>query len=180
MIHMDWKDVNWGSVADWVSGIGSLAAAISAVYLARSAQKIKLQGHFGHRLILGTGRPTREVISIGVTNIGNRTTTVRNIGIRSGLFKKRYGIIMVGQSDISESIPKTIADGEQGNWSIPLQGNPNWIADLCEKFVTTKLDVLTLRVQIHTTNGGTTNIKAEKGLRERLFKEIEKKYENAV
>lgn len=36
--------IQWGSVADWVSGIGSLSAAVVALYVALSARRIGYRG----------------------------------------------------------------------------------------------------------------------------------------
>jgi hypothetical protein len=55
---MNWSAINWGSVADWVSGLGSFSAVIVALYLSRSAQRVRLRGYCGLRVILGGGSPT--------------------------------------------------------------------------------------------------------------------------
>jgi hypothetical protein len=38
--------INWGSVADWVSGVGSLSAVVTA--LGRAAGSVGLQGQVSH------------------------------------------------------------------------------------------------------------------------------------
>ena len=35
---MNWSAIKWGSVADWLSGLGSFSAVIVALCLSRSAQ----------------------------------------------------------------------------------------------------------------------------------------------
>ena len=77
--------IDWGSVADWVSGIGSFAAAIVALYVARSAQRVKLNGYCGRRLIIGVAQPQLDVFSVQITNISQRPTVVTNIGFTFGL-----------------------------------------------------------------------------------------------
>jgi hypothetical protein len=62
--------VNWGSVADWVSGIGSLSAAIVALYIALFSQRVKLRGSCGRGLIITEGGGDRiDVLTISAINI---------------------------------------------------------------------------------------------------------------
>ena len=110
---VDWDQLQWGSVADWVSGIGSLSAAIVALYVAHTSSRVRLRGYCGRRLVVGGGTPTLEIISISVTNVSQRTTTVTNIGLSMGLpFRMRRGVITIMQGPISHGIPKTLADGD--------------------------------------------------------------------
>lgn len=44
---LDWKSVNWASVADWVSGIGSFSAAIVALHVAQLSLRIEFDGYCG-------------------------------------------------------------------------------------------------------------------------------------
>jgi hypothetical protein len=161
--------MEWGSIADWVSGIGSMSASIVALYLAKAANRIKLQAHFGVRVLIGPNTPEQDVVVFGVTNVGNRSTVVKSLGLRTGLFKKRYGYIAVEKNNISDVFPKALADGEEGNWSIYLHGQNNWLNELRDKFVSDRLDAWTLYLQIHTSNGGVINVRAEKGLRRKLM-----------
>lgn len=152
--------MNWGSVADWASGIGSLSAAIVALYVAHTSSRVRLRGYCGYRLVLGAGTPTIEIVNISVTNVSRRTTTVTNIGLSLGMpFLKRHGIISVMQSHISHGIPKTLNDGESATWSIELDKSYSWLQDLVEKFKMTWLSVQTLRFHVYTSNGGTTTLR---------------------
>jgi hypothetical protein len=74
---MSMSDINWGSVADWVSGLGSLSAGIIALYLARASQRIRLKGYCGLRMIVGFGNTPQEVVSFVVTNVGTRSTVIK-------------------------------------------------------------------------------------------------------
>src|SRR5688572_27200040 len=100
----DCEAVNWGSVADWVSGIGSLSAAIVALYVAHLSRRIHLTGYCGHRLILGGGGPREEIVSISVTNIGQRTTTISNVGMTVGYFAKRHAVINIVRDKWSDGV----------------------------------------------------------------------------
>jgi hypothetical protein len=168
--------VNWGSVADWVSGIGSLSAALVALYVANASTRVRLKGYCGHRLIVGAGSPTIEIVSISVTNLSQRSTTITNIGLTMGLpLRKRSGIITLMQSHISHGIPKTLADGERANWSIELDTSQSWMKELVQKFEMDRLSVYTLRFHVYTSNGGTTTLRPEKELRKMLLEHVAKK-----
>jgi hypothetical protein len=72
------------------------------------------------------------------------------------------------QDDISHGIPKSLSDGETGNWNVRLGQSNQWAKELVEKFEMTALAVATMRVQIHTSNGGTTVLRPEKNFRDIL------------
>lgn len=112
---------------------------------------------------------------INVTNIGTRSTIVGNLGMRVGIFKKRFAIIPMVKDQYSVGIPYPIADGQQAHWAMPLDENKTWLRGLCEDFVVTPTDVRTLRIQIHTTHGETFNIRPERPLREAMLEIILKK-----
>lgn len=104
-MYISLSNVNWGSVADWVSGLGSMSAAIVALYLARWSHKIRLRGYCGLRIVVGGNGPKVELVFINVTNICTRSTIVGNLGIRVGLFKKRFAIIPMVKDQYSVGIP---------------------------------------------------------------------------
>ena len=166
-------EIAWGSFADWVSGIGSLAAAGVALYVANSAQRVKLKGYCGHRLIIGLAQPQEEVFSVQVTNVSQRPTVVTNIGFTFGLWRwKRHGILTFVQDDIGHGIPKPLSDGETGNWNARLGSDNCWITNLVAQFSITRFSVLTWRIHVHTSNGGTTTLRPEKNIRDMLLVHI--------
>ena len=175
-MFINWSAINWGSFADWVFGLGSLSAAIVALYLARWSQKIRLRGYCGLRILVGGNEPKKELVFINITNIGTRSTIVSNLGMRVGLIKRRFAIISMVKDQYSVGIPYSIADGQQAHWAIPLDDKKSWLRDLCKDCVLTPMDVRTLRIQIHTTHGETFNISPELSLREAMLEIISKKW----
>ena len=162
----DSSSINWGSVADWVSGIGSLSAVVAALYLARAAQRVKLHGLCGHRVMVEKGHENKDLISIFVTNTGSRPTVIKSIGLRFGLFQKRYAVLKLQLDDYMDRMPKALGDGEQAHWGIPLDSERRWIDDLFIKDLAQSwLDIETMVLQVHTTNGGTFSFRPEKALR---------------
>lgn len=159
-------EINWGSVADWVSGLGSFAAVATALYLSRSAQRIHLRGLCGHRQVIEKDRDVQDLISISVTNTGTRATVIKGVGLRFGLLNKRYAYLKLQQGDLMDPIPRPLSDGEQAHWGIPLDSDRTWIEDLFLKdFARNWLDVESMVVQVHTTNGGTFSFRPERNLR---------------
>jgi hypothetical protein len=166
---MNWSTINWGSVADWVSGFGSVSAAVVALYLSQSAQRIKLRGYCGIRAIVGRELPHVGVFSIGITNVGNRATVVNSISIRTGLFKKNHAIIVATKNEYSVGVPHPLADGQEWSYLIPLGEKQAWLQDLCKDLIVTSWDVRTLRFQVHTTNGGHLTLRPEESLKKALL-----------
>ena len=168
-------DINWGSVADWVSGLGSLSAGIIALYLASASQRIRLKGYCGLRMIVGFGTTPQEVVSFVVTNIGTRSTVINNISIRVGRYKKkRYAIITVVKDQYSVGIPYPLADGQDAYWGIPLDQSRTWIKELCNGYIQTPDDVKTLQFRIHTSHGDDLVLRPEESLRNAMLEAIEK------
>jgi len=164
-------EINWGSIADWVSGIGSLSAVIAALYLSKANMRVRLYGTCGHRIVFEHGKDAQHhLISIFVTNIGARSTVISNISLRFGLIKKKYGIIKILEGEFTQPIPKTLVDGEQGHWGFELDDHKTWITDLFRKeFITSWLDVKTMYIEVHTTNGGSFRFRPEPPLRKMIL-----------
>ncbi|EGR0469088.1 hypothetical protein FG064_19240 [Vibrio cholerae] len=163
------SSLEWGSVADWVSGLGSFAAVVVALYLSRESMRIRLKGYAGLRVIVGPDHPRKDVMAFSVTNVGSRTTVITNIGMSVGIVKKRIAIITLGQDMYSSPMPYQIADGEEAHWNIPLGENNSWLNELTNDFIFSRFDVLTLKFIISTSNGGHINIKPEKPFQRALL-----------
>lgn len=173
---MNVEAINWGSVADWVSGLGSLSAGVIALYLARASQRICLKGYCGLRVMVGFGTTPQDVVSITVTNIGTRSTVINNISMRVGRFrKKRFAVITMAKDQYSVGIPYPLADGQDAHWGIPLDQSKSWIKDLCDGFVRTPNDVKTLRFYVHTSHGEKLVLNPEESLRKAILEALGQK-----
>jgi hypothetical protein len=174
------SEINWGSVADWVSGLGSFAAVLAALYLARASERIKLKGFCGVRTILGGGIASpltvggnpgrRTVIFLSVTNVGTRATVINHVGMRVGRFRRRRGVLMTVRDADSVGTPYPLADGQEAHWALPIGSHKNWLRnELCKGFVDTADDVRTLRFTVHTNHGETLTLKPEEGVRKAIL-----------
>lgn len=159
---IDWSAINWGSVADWVSGLGSMSAGGIALYLARASERIRLRGFCGIRTMVGGGFEPVDMFFLSVTNVGMRSTVINNVSMRVGRFrKKRHAIITVVKDQSSVGVPYTVADGQDAYWGIPLGENNRWIRDICDGFILSPSDARTLRFRIHTNHGEVLTLKPE-------------------
>lgn len=172
-----WKFIN--TFAPWLSAIGTLAAVIVSLYLARSEKPIKLEIRAGHRMMIEQGQkgePT-PLLYIGATNRGYRPAIITNIGWKLGFLKNRYAIQMTtGAIQGSSTMPVKIDDGEEAKWLLSLERDDNWVKRFSREFLmpNPRLNLFWLRLQIHTSIGKTFNARIEKGLREELLKECMK------
>lgn len=168
--------MEWGSIANWVSGTGSLVASCVALFIADRGRRIHIDGYVGKRVLIGGGFPKTDVLSISVTNIGTRAAKITNVGFECGRGKeKRFAIVTVGIPNAkcpwlaSSPLPISLEDGETANWQILLTAQENWIDELVEKkFVKKWIDVETLRFTIHTSQGHVKYLRPELPLRSQL------------
>lgn len=176
---MGWE---WGSVANWVSGIGSLAASCVALYIAERGHRIKLDGYVGKRVMIGGSWPTTNILAISVTNMGSRTAKISNVSMKCGRKRnRRLAIIGVGVPDenhpwiITDKLPKSLEDGDSANWHIYLGDDDDWIVSLVrDGFIKSWLDIETLFFVIHTSQGAEKIIRPELNVRTQLHDLIRK------
>lgn len=162
------SEVNWGSVADWVSGLGTMSAGAIALYLARESTRIRLTGYCGTRIMVGGGVPKQDVVMISATNIGTRATIVNNISMSVGWPKRRYAVINMVRDAHSVGVPYQLGDGQEGHWGIQLDAQRTWLRELCDGFITSEWGVKTLRFRIHTNHGESLSLKPEKAMLDEL------------
>ena len=162
------------TIGIWLAGIGTLAAVIVALYLARRDTIVKLKIYAGHRIIVSQGSKEKpDFLSIGITNVGFRKTTIINIGWKIGLLKKKYAIQTLYPLPYSDNLPKTIGDGEEAKFLIPFinfEGYPNWIDEFPKDFLVKfpAITSLNLKLQVFTSIGKTFEVRVEEGLRKKL------------
>jgi len=166
--------INWGSVADWAAAAASFLASVTALYLAGAADRVKLRGVWGIRLVLGDGGPAGksppELLYVRVTNTGRRSAKITHTAIRWGFIKRHHGLIIRWGSEYSNPLPVVLHDGEEAGWGVELRARQDdWIRDQLFKEATPSwLDVHATRFIIHTSAGARLVIKPERALLNRL------------
>lgn len=171
--------IQWGSVAEWVSGIGSLAAALSALYISAESRRIRLSGYCGVRVIVQQGMPLIHCVSIGATNVGTRATKITNVGMRAGPFWQPYklnAIINLPRDVWSDGIPFDLPDGQSAKWTIVLDDEYTWIRELANGLLRNSRGVCrNLRFLIFTSHGTKLIIKPDDSLFKELWKYMPEK-----
>ena len=106
----DWTMQLLTLLAAWFSGLCTLVAAGTALWLGSRAGRIKLKAYVGLRLaIVGDGSPSKEGLGIQVTNLGERPVTIVSIGWCVGKGRNRRFAI---DPSASKQCPKKLEYGE--------------------------------------------------------------------
>ncbi|NQD81108.1 hypothetical protein HP436_13080 [Pseudomonas sp. CrR14] len=154
--------MNWGTVADWASAVGSVFAAAVALWLAKRERRVSIQAKCGIRVMVD-GRQQTTLVSITVTNTGFRPFKISNIGLRHGLIKKQMGLIKLGQpTEFCDPLLITLSDGEGSHFGFPIN-HKNWVATMGQE-MQSWLAVETLRVFICCSNGQVFKLRPERPL----------------
>lgn len=151
----DWELYNFFS--NWLSAIGTLAAVIISLYLARRSGRPRASVSVGHRIVILSGdkRKPLEVIVFRIVNIGDRTIRITNIGWRIGLWKKRYAIQRYDEAQ-SSPLPVELAHGQEASWTVPLDARDEpWLQYFSQKMMKPNLwlSCATIKAQFHTSVG---------------------------
>lgn len=160
----------WGAIGTWLAGAGTLAAVIVALYLSRKADRIRIKVIAGLRLLVGDGSPNEKMVSIGVTNLGDRPVTINSIGWAIGKGKEKRVCIQPVSGVYTARYPITLAYGNNANFMQPINQTTNWIIEFANGFIKSSDDryLKALVVQVHTSVGITIEAKPELELIESL------------
>jgi hypothetical protein len=161
-----WAIIN--SFANWLSAIGTLAAVIVSLYLARRISRPRVQLSVGHRIMFETGSkpPFPEFILFQVVNTGDRTIRVTQIGWKAGLWKKRFSIQMYDPS-LSSNLPVEISHGQEAKFFIPLHARQEpWLKFFARDMLMPhyRISCSTLRAQVFLSLGNVFQTKPERSL----------------
>jgi len=170
-----WEFIN--SFSPWLAALGTIAAVIVSLYLARRDKRIRLEVSTGVRLMVTPGMKGKhpEYLTIRIVNIGHREAQVINIGWKVGLFKKQYAVQTTIRDRLSSDMPVCLKDGEIATYYIPLDEKSEWISDFARDFLARnpKFRSRFIKVAAYTSVGTNFEARIEKGLRERLIKEAD-------
>lgn len=170
---LDQKIQVWVAVGTWVSSIATIFAVITALYLARKVEKVRLRTTAGLReLYMGDGSPAEKHISIDATNLGERPITILSVGWRIGKGKARKFCIQVQGATYSSICPIELAYGKGANFMVSFNLTPNWLKDFAVDFIhdLSEKNLKTLVAQVHTSVGETVDVKVETNLLDALRK----------
>lgn len=164
-----WQFVN--TFAPWLSALGTIAAVVTALMLARRERNIHFRVRAGVRTILGAGIPQQDYLAVLITNVGLRLANVTHIGWRTGFLRKHEYVWIVPQNAVSSPIPAKLADGESANYFMPMRDFNMSVADLAKGFQGRfpRLWVHSICVVVSTATGHTFRRRVEKDLRAKFL-----------
>lgn len=170
----DQKIQVWIAIGGCISGIGTLAAVVTALFLARRVEKIRLKVEVGLRGIFtpGDGSPFQKHLGIFVTNLGERPVTVNSVVWVVGRGKKKRYAIQTVSGPHTSQCPVELAHGKTATFLVSFDVTKNWLEDFATGFIQDLSDesLKTLFAQVHTSVGETVNVRPETNLLDALRK----------
>lgn len=134
----------------------------------------------GHRVIVGGGEPQVHLAMIMVANTGERPFKISAVSIRRGFLKRHHGIIKLGeQTAFSDRLLVQLNDGDESKFGTELDSQTNWVAAM-KKECKTWLDVASIRITIHCTNGQKRTIKPERHLLNKIYQGVKENSTNVI
>ncbi|MFQ5852936.1 MAG: hypothetical protein ACE5JU_20440 [Candidatus Binatia bacterium] len=168
-----WKFIN--SFAPWLAAIGTVAAVITALYLARKDARIQLKVRALIRFVAIVGTdlgPGPDYVSVEVSNVGRRVATVTYIYWKTGIFRKKNYVWLVPQNPYSANIPVKLHDGEQATFMDLMTQFERGIKKFAEEDLSgwaSGLKGRFVRVGVGTSTGDRFEALVDKSLRARFL-----------
>jgi hypothetical protein len=134
-----WLFIN--TFADWLAALGTLAAVITSLYLARKSDRITLELRVGIRNVgFITARPITtadpqvppKLFWICVTNIGRRRARITILYWKPVPWRKRGVVFVPPRNQYSSAFPIVLTDREEAIYAWPLSEFDT--KGLCDEF----------------------------------------------
>lgn len=103
----------WNAVGTWISGLGTIGAVITSLWLANNNNKIKLKIKVNSSILIDTfTKEKQEVCHIEIVNICTRNVKINAIGweIKRGKIKQNF--YQKTDGSLSAKLPLTLNEGE--------------------------------------------------------------------
>lgn len=111
----------WEIIPLWLGSIGTLAAVIVALYLARRDRTIKCVANVNISVLFDNYSSAQEkYLSITITNLNYRSFKFTGISWRKGIFKKNYLWQSPPQNEYSTPGTVKLEDGDEAKYLIPI------------------------------------------------------------
>lgn len=107
--------------ANWLSALGSFAAAVVALYIANRSSRPSARLSAGHRISFGSGQkaPYPQYAVFRIVNTGDRPIRIVQIGWHIWWPQRRAAVQMYEES-MSSRLPVDISHGQEASWYVPL------------------------------------------------------------
>ncbi|MFW2072624.1 hypothetical protein ACG9Y7_04075 [Acinetobacter gerneri] len=154
----------WSMIGTWLASIGTIAAVITSLYLARKNDKINLLVTSDIVFLFGYSKNYEEdsdkYINIEIVNNGNKPVTIQNVGWQ--MTKGKAFVVPFNPNPLTTQLPKMINYGEVARWAIEVSAVKNiWIPDFIRDGVK-KQDVNKWKICIHISTGEKITVKPNK------------------
>jgi len=170
--QISWELIN--SLATWLSAIGTLAAVVTSLYLARRDAKIDLMINAGIRmLVLGGKVQASDFVYLNITNLGRRGATITQLYWKTGIIWKKTYVWIAQQNDLSARIPVKLSDGDEAIFMstlIDIESSLSKIANDALSGWFGGLKARFIRVGVCTSTGDQFEKRLEKNLRQYFLK----------
>lgn len=131
-----------------LTSLGTLAAVIVALYLARREGKDRIRARVGERAILGHPKQPNDplpVINAEVTNISLHAVTITSLGWTIRVFRKQHFVQVPDWTDpLTFKLPTKLEYGERAHYNLPREEFFK-NADLICKHISTAIPSLSAR-----------------------------------
>jgi len=134
--------------ASWLSALGTLAAVVVALHLARRDHEVRVRVHASLGTVFLPPQPYDRqvrVVSISATNVGLRPLTLTAIYWRNGLFRKVHSEQRPPSNDLSAPLPAKLNYGDEATVVFELPEFEEGMAPLLEHLRNRKLRWLACR-----------------------------------
>jgi hypothetical protein len=160
----------WNAVGTWVAGLATTSAVIVSLELARRQTRVRLHASIGIRSIIGDGEHLRNIVTLSVTNLGERPVRIDSASWKfpPGKIGYQYGLQNFG-GPYSAPLPKELVHGERATFTYSDEDFA-WTKWLLKDFPEARNErwLRRLRFHINTSVNQTVKIKPERTLIERI------------
>ena len=165
-------------IGNWLAGIGTLCAALVALWLARRSEKIDLMVNVDERLMVGEGYTEHpRYLCIKIVNRGQRNMIINSIGWRVGKKNKKYCLQLLDNSPYSSKLPIELPYGYEATYLVSFFRKAEWLKNFSNDFIGNDIErkIKSLYLQVFTSVGKTIEIKVSENLKEALIEANETK-----
>ena len=134
----------------WVAALATFAAVVVSLWLSSRRDSVSLRVRIGMRMIVGGGEPRINILSIEVTNLGERPVKLTGMGWEIGRTKRtKRSAHQVGQGDprFARRVPLSLDHGESAELGFELEDDTDWFGRFLERVIEESLGASGFRVR---------------------------------
>lgn len=112
------------AIAAIASAIGTVAAVVVALYLARRDERLRLRvtnAFYIGALVGETRYVTGEEFSLTITNLGHRRVTITGIEFHYGRFRGVRGFVIFPPSPYNTQLPAILEESDSATMAMPIR-----------------------------------------------------------